>query len=246
MEEDGSLSLPAYSDAITAAIDDGVDILNVSAGEPWRGPTAANPNVSETKRAVKEDIIVVAAAGNWKADQERRPPVHCPAALEDVIAVGGFVTDCPAEMGDEPSHEEIGPYYIKHDTDYQNNEIISEGPFCGRKGCVDGKSCISNSVERPWERNVLPTGGKPDVLAPMHVPTYNEHAKPILNSGSSFAAPIVTGSLAIILDELRRSEGQDLNAYQAREAVVNGSTPIDEGKIKKYDAMGTRRFLGLH
>lgn len=245
VNSDRKLPIDAYSDAITRAIEDEVDILNISAGDPWPGPIAANPSLQETKRAIDEELIVVAAAGNWKTDQETRPPVHCPAALEDVIAVGGFLVDCPATIGEESDSENEGPYYIKKDPDYEYQEQIPEGPFCGERGCINGRGCIPNKVERSWERNPQPTGEKPDVLAPFLIGEKSPDGKYVFNGGTSFAAPIVTASLACILDELRRSEKHGLNAYQARQAVVNGASPIDEGKLPKFDAMGARRELGL-
>ena len=242
---DRKIPIEAFADGITAAIDDGVDILNISAGEPWGGPIDANPYVSELKRAIAAGIIVVGAAGNWKVTQENRPPVHCPGALQDVIAVGGFVTDCPAKMGEEPADSPVGPYYIAHDPQSTYGDRIPEGPFCGRNGCTDGKGCISNNRERPWEYNPSPIGEKPEVLAPVHIPTVNADGNPILDIGTSFAAPIVTGSLGTILDELRRSEGSELTPYRARESVMDGATEIYEGTLRKYDAMGTREALGL-
>lgn len=243
--EDRTLPLDAYSDAISAAIEDGVDILNVSAGDPWRGPVRTNPNVLETQRAIDEEIMVVAAAGNWKPNQDTRPPVHCPAALNDVIAVGGMVSGCPVSPGDEPSDETKGPYYVLKDEAYEYPELTPEGPFCGQEGCVDGKSCITNQTEKPWSRNVQTTAGKPDVIAPMHIPVETNDGKQLLKTGTSFAAPIVTGSLGCILDELRRSDVTDPTPYQMRQATIDGAVQIDEGKLSKFDAMGVRKVLGL-
>ena len=243
--EDGTLPLEAYSDAITAAIDDEVDLLNVSAGDPWPGPIRANPNVAETQRAFDEGITVVAAAGNWKPKQENRPPVHCPAALEDVIAVGGFVAHCPADPGEERSEEETGPYYIRLDSESEYREPVPNDAFCGQVGCIGGDSCLTNKSEVPWEYNAQPTGGKPDILAPVHVPIRDADGDRWLAAGSSFAAPIVTGSLARILDELNRTDHRTATPYRLREAITGGAAPLDEGKQVKYDAMGVRRELGL-
>ncbi len=243
--EDGTLPLGAYSDAITAAIEDGVDLLNVSAGDPWPGPVQANPNVSETRRALDEGITVVAAAGNWTSKQEGRPPVHCPAALEDVIAVGGFASRCPANPGEESPDRKTGPYYIRKNPEVEYDEFIPDGTFCGQVGCIDGDSCLTNKSDVPWQYNPQPTGGKPDVLAPVYIPVETADGKRLLASGSSFAAPIVTGSLARILDELNRTDRQPATPYRLREAVIDGAAPLDEGRQAKYDAMGVRRELGV-
>ena len=242
---DGKLPLEAYSDAISAAIDDGVDILNVSAGDPWRGPIALNPNIPETKRALHENITVIAAAGNWKSNQENRPPIHCPAALEDVIAVGGFVSKCPAEPGNESPENQKGPYYILQKPDFEYHEAVPDEGFCGQVGCIDGDSCIIRQTNKKWEYNAQPTGGKPDVVAPVHFPVETLDGNRFLRSGSSFAAPIVTGSLGCILDELNRTDRATVTPFQLRMAVIEGGAPLDGGTQVKYDAMGVRKALGL-
>jgi subtilisin family serine protease len=243
--EDGTLPLEAYSDAISTAIEDDVDILNVSAGDPWRGPIAINPNVPETKRALDAGITVVAAAGNWKPNQEDRPPVHCPAALEDVLAVGGFISECPAAPGDEDATESNGPYYVLKNEGFEYSDRVSENTLCGQIGCVDGSSCITKQSDKPWEYNPQPASGKPDVLAPVHFPHERSNGKRFLGSGSSFAAPIVTGSLACIIDELNRTGNAAVTPFQLRRAVIDGGASMNISAQTKYDAMGTRRALGL-
>lgn len=243
--ENRKLPLDAYSEAITAAIEDEVDIVNISAGDPWRGPVRANPSVLETQRAIDEGITVVAAAGNWKPSQDTRPPVHCPAALDDVIAVGGLISECPASPGDEPRDETKGPYYVLKDDTYEFPALTPEGPFCGQEGCINGKSCIANQIDKPWSRNVQTTAGKPDILAPMHIPVETNDGKQFLKTGTSFAAPVVTGALGCVLDELRRSNDTEATPYQVRQATVDGAVPMDKGKLRKFDAMGVRKVLGL-
>lgn len=244
LNDDGRIPLEAYSEAITRAINDDVDILNVSAGDPWRAEISLNPNIPETKRALEEGITIVAAAGNWRHDEDQ-PPVHCPAALEDVIAVGGMVTDCPAEIGSEPSDEQVGPYYIEKDEDEEYEEAIPEDGFCGWSGCVDKSGCFRKQIERPWEYNPYSSGNKPDILAPVYTTGYSENGYPILNCGTSFAAPIVAGELAAIMDEARNDNRMEPSPFEMRRAVIDGGRRIDEGSHLKFDAMGTRKELGL-
>lgn len=251
VKEDQQLSLTAFSAAISAAIDDGVDILNISAGRPWEDLVSTNPAALEAKRAIEAGITVVAAAGNWYPDrQDSRPPVHCPAALDEVIAVGGLETVCPVEVGTEPADEKIGPYYA---VPSQPNEDISEltptdSAFCGSNGCIGGESCITNQEEREWEYNPLPTGDKPDVLAPMHIPLSVDGegtSTEKLTCGTSFAAPIVSASLANIYGELIEDGREMPKPHEVRYAARSGGKRIDSGKMLKYDAMGTRRALGV-
>lgn len=233
--EEKSLPLRAYNEAIERAIEDDVDILNISAGDPWPGPVAANPNVPITRKAIREGITVVAAAGNAEDDRER-PPVHCPAAAEEVVAVAGLTTLCPANPGDEPANERRGPFY------YMGDE--GQTALCSRNGCVDGGSCISEQVETEWSGNPQPTQNKPDVLAPVVSPTtYNDEIE--LNIGTSFAAPIVTASLGRIFSELREQDRQIPAPHRVREIVREGSFSLVDSNVGKYDGVETRAVLNL-
>lgn len=249
VKENQKLSLTAFSEAISAAIGDGVDILNISAGRPWEHLVSTNPAALEAKRAIDAGITVVAAAGNWYPDrQDSRPPVHCPAALDEVIAVAGLETVCPVKIGEEPSEERIGPYYAVPDMPEEEvDELTPTGrAFCGSNGCIDGESCITNQEEREWEYNPLPTGEKPDVLAPMHMSLSGndgETSTVKLSCGTSFAAPIVSASLANIYGELLEDGREIPEPHEIRHAVRSGGKRIDSGKMLKYDAMGTRKAL---
>lgn len=239
VNSDGNMPLEAYSDAITAAISDRVDLINLSAGDPWPAPIDKNPNIIETKRLIDENIPVVAAAGNYYPnEQDNPPPVHCPSALEPVISVGGLITKCPYSLGDEPAEEREGPYFINGD--------CTEFPdaYCGEQGCVGGESCITNQEEKAWGRNPLATGGKPDVLAPMHtIESHNEEC--CLGGGTSFAAPLVTGSLASIFSEIRESSKDIPPPHDVRKAARSGSVRISDSQIGKYNAMGTRGYFRI-
>jgi len=247
VDEDKSLPLDAFSEAVTKAIEDQVDIINISAGDPWRGPVNANPAVQEVKRAIDEDITVVAAAGNYDPEeQDTRPPVHCPAAHDPVIAVGAMEVNCPIKPGKEPADQGGRPYYcIPEKRDDLLEVRPTENAFCGQQGCVNGESCIRNQNESEWDYNPLQTDNKPDIFAPMHRPIKDANGDHLLKVGTSFAAPIVTASLGCIYSELH-DMGQELpRPHEARDAVINGGFPIGEGPHNKYDAMATRGELGI-
>lgn len=247
VDEDGTLPLDSFSDAITRAIEDGVDILNISVGDPWRGPVHVNPAVREVERAVDQEITVVAAAGNYNPRaQGDRPPVHCPAAFDPVIAVGGMEVLCPVAPGSEPDGEPAGPYYCIPPEDGADLLLQdTDRSFCSQNGCVGGESCISNSTAVEWEFNPQPTGGKPDILAPMHRPTGSTDGPHFLKSGTSFATPTVAASIGCIYSELLEMERELPRPRTVRGAVVEGGFPVDDSPHKKYDAMGTREALGI-
>jgi len=249
VRDDGHLCLEAFSDSITSAIDDDVDILNISSGDPWRSSTQTNPVVQETTRAIDEGISIVASAGQHDPEnQDSKPPVFCPAAHSSVIAVGGLEVYCPAELNAEPddcADDPIGPYYILRDGDTHDNSPYNVA-YCGANGCLGNESCITNQEEKPWERNPLPTGGKPDVLAPMHSLLYTkENGNYRLTHGTSFAAPLVTASIANIFAELREENRSNPAPHEVRTAVRRGGMRIGTSDLLKYDAMGARSPLGL-
>ena len=79
----------------------------------------------------------------------------------------------------------------------------------------------------------------------MHIIKRNSEGDPYLGVGTSFAAPLVSGSLACVFSEL-----QDLNQSipepsEVRDAVRRSSYGISDMRVGKYDAMGVRRMLGI-
>jgi len=245
VNEDRDLTLGAFSDAVTQAIEDEVDLVNISAGDPWPGPIDLNPCIPEVRRLIDAGISVVAAAGNYYPErQHKKPPVHCPSAAEEVISVGAFISECPHEPGREPTERRAGPYFCIPETE-EVREAGCLGTYCGEQGCVDGKSCITNQSDSSWDRNVLPTGGKPDALAPMHILQGDNDGDWVIKGGSSFAVPLVTGSLACVFSELRDLGKEVPPPYVVRNAVRNGVTSMKGNQIGKYDAMGVRDVLSV-
>ena len=243
VNENRQVPIEAYTDAIDEAISDDIDLLNVSAGEAWRGPIDANAYVRQTKRAIRNDITVVAAAGNQK-ERSDDLPIHCPSAHENIISVGGLVAECPADP--KPAKDtdpKTGPYYIFPDED-EEYLGTTDRPFCGYQECVNGDDCIEHRTEKVWEHNPIPTDGKPDALAPVLYPIGEISGRCKINTGTSYAAPVVSGALGSIFGELR-ANGHSLPAPSiAREIVAKATTPIDtDSPAGKLNALDLRNRL---
>lgn len=241
VESDRTLRADPFDRAVDAAIQDEVDILNISAGDPWPGPVDLSPSSRTIERAIENDIVVVAAAGN-SPDSDSRRPIHCPAAVEEVIAVGGFVADCTSAAcnteGDGGVEHPDGTYWAHKRDEVEYPSRTPDGVFCGQQGC-DGSDCIRNQHERPWEGNVLPTDNKPDILAPVHYPEMMNGSSPYLQVGSSFAAPVVTGTLGMIFGELIGGYNETPSAWDTRQAIRSSAVRIDEGDLRKLNVQRT-------
>lgn len=94
--EDGKMSLEYVNSAIQYAIDNNVDVINMSLGNEFNNPNL--PGIQETKtlinEAIEKNIIVIAAVGNGDEDGNRIDGKNIyPAAIENVIGVGALQTD---------------------------------------------------------------------------------------------------------------------------------------------------------
>lgn len=192
-------------------------------------------------------ITVVAAAGNSFPDNKPKP-VHCPAAVEDVIAVGGLEVECTASIDSElesksSETERSGPYWAKKEINKEYPKMTPNGVFCGQRKCYEDRDCIPNQHSLPWKGNPLPTDGKPDVLAPVHYPDVLSDGSPYLCVGSSYAAPIATGTLGLIFSEISAALSDYPSPYDTRQAIVSGATRIDEGHLKKLNVTRTLNRL---
>ena len=95
-DQDGCLSLEYVNSAIRYAIDQNVDIINMSLGNEFDNTN--NTGLQTTKQlieeAIEKNIVVVAAVGNGDEDGNRKSGENIyPAAFEGVIGVGALKTN---------------------------------------------------------------------------------------------------------------------------------------------------------
>lgn len=215
--------------AIADASSGDQELMNLSVGvahsEHEHGDCGGQCRIAdETRLAIESGTSVVAATGNRK--REDPLAAHCPALLDNVIGVGGFVSHCTTDLVET---EDSGQYWIRSEN--------LHGPFCGQRGCNQSATCEANRYEQPWQGNVSFHNAVPDVLAPVHHPAGSKD-DPILQSGTSFGTGIVTGILASLLSDLSTIRNSP-TPIELRRAVSNGSTSIDRGPLEKFDAAGT-------
>lgn len=225
--EDADIKPFDYANAIALAQEQDVDILNVSYGEFMPDCEGDCPFCYATERALEEDITVVAAAGNH---ERNKPSIFCPSLKEDTISVSGMIAQCTKEAKGIPD----GAYRLPNlETPYEAEDRV----YCGQKGCENGVNgiCTHHLTERPWDGNPNSVGEKPDVLAPAHLILPDSNGGLKTETGTSYAAPLVTASLAIAYSKVAEDDLPFPNPYQARQSVRASGYRIRDTTTSKLD-----------
>lgn len=223
---------------IEQAIDDGVDVLNVSAGRHHH-------NCGSESCVFRKHILpaidggtnVVAACGNERG--RRGEHVLCPALFRSTVGVGGFVNECDGYVPDTGTDDRL----VADVSNYHRIDGHEQGPFCSMGTCGTGASCDDRRRERWWNDNVRPFKGKPDLLAPVHKPELQDGQNVVFIAGTSFATPIVTGAVASLRGEFSNSGPEEI-----RNTLVETGTEIDDEISQspppvKLDATQARQYL---
>ena len=167
--------------AITQAVEQGANVINVSGGQLTASPESDQLLANAVRLCQEKNVLIVAAAGNDGCEC-----LHLPAALESVLAVGAM---------DSQGHPLNFSNWGKA---YQNQGILALG------------------------ENIL--GATPD-------------GGTTLRSGTSFATPIVTGIVALLLSiQLQRGEKPD--PHRVREAILKSALPCNS-----LNSLDARRCL---
>lgn len=180
--------IPAFSDgrngpscsqldlarAITLAVQEGANIINISGGELVSGGEA-EPHLQKAVNFCKENgVLIVAAAGNDGCDC-----LHVPAAMPSVLAVGALDA-----FGNPLLNSNYG-------IQYKNQGILAPG---------------ENIV------GAIPHGGLGK------------------KTGTSFATPLVTGVLALMLS-IQNKNNNKLDTEQAMKILLESAFPCDSTEI---------------
>ncbi len=157
--------------AITQAVEQGANVINISGGQLTASPESDQLLANAVCLCQERNVLIVAAAGNNGCEC-----FHLPAALESVLAVGAM--DSQGNPLDFSNWGEV----------YQNQGILALG-----------ENILGASLG----------GGT------------------ALKSGTSFATPIVSGIVALLLSiQLQRGEKPDPHAI--RGAILKSALPCNQ------------------
>ena len=177
--------------AITQAVEQGANVINISDGQLAASPES-DPFLANAVRLCQENnVLIVAAAGNDGCDC-----LHVPAALESVLAVGAM----------DAQGNPIG--FSNWGEAYQNQGILALG---------------ENIL------GAIPGGGT------------------AAKTGTSFATPIVSGIVALLLS-IQRQQGKNPNRYAVRDAILQSALPCNQpkGSNSRRCLVGTLNISGAY
>lgn len=209
--------------AIVDAGSAGVDVLNLSIGKMHECGGSCTLSRETELVVAEDDVCAVAATGNQDQTSERHG-VACPALLDCVVGVGGYIPACTHDaLRDDTS----GQWWVE-------NGDNMYGPYCGQQNCCPGEGCEMNRNEHLWKGNVSFHNTVPDTLAPVVEVHTTVDDEIVYQAGTSFAAPLVTGIIANVLSMLGE-EANSLSVTEIREAVQFSGSEIDDSEFLKLD-----------
>ena len=215
--------------AIADATEADVDVLNISAGIPHECGGRCILSREAKLAAEIDNVCIVAAIGNQDNETVEKEGVNCPALLDSVIGVGGYVPTCEADID---RGKQSSQWWL------ENGNII--GPFCGQTGdCCSDEICETNRKEEPWKANVSFHNAAPDVLAPVIDINGSSLSEMTFQVGTSFAAPIISALLARMLGELDEIPSVD----KIQKSIRLTGKQLDESDLIKMDETAARGFL---
>lgn len=234
---------------------DKVDIINFSGGVDHSNDGNSGCSAYKqpcklrkaARKAIDDGTVVVAAAG----DTVKHDHMACPAILDDVISVGGFVPKCATRLN--TSDDLLGknlqtkppnagwiepPEGAKEDLDEYNTDLV----VCTGHDCLPSptSSCDKCRKDVPWTYNVPSYRNKPDTLAPAVMA--NQGYPSTMASGSSWAAPFATLVAGLILSGAK-SQKSNVSPQELRKGIRKANRPLDDGTEKMLNATGAIEYI---
>jgi len=221
--------MSTISDAIVWAYENGADVISLSLGQLT--PNNGQDEMSQTiDRIAEKGVVVVVAAGNFGRGSERgkRQPktIGAPAASPNALTVGANLFDPSMNGYKVAEFSSIGPVEVSSDLTNPINikpDIVAPGvdilaPLASGQNLSNGQIAQINGSAKngstPIYTNI--------VLEPSIQQFYT------FKSGTSMATPIVSGSVALILDAFKKSKGitNDIQWQSERSKPIGNSRNV--------------------
>jgi serine protease AprX len=220
--DDGSGLASNVIEAIDWAIENrkahNIRIINLSLGAPVLQSYRDDPVCEAVDRAVAAGIVVVAAAGNFGMNKDGRLAwggITSPGNHPSVITVGAIDTHGTAKRSDDT----VARYSSRGPTRYDlvlKPDLVAPG-----SGVVSAEAAASYLSKTYPERHVAGAGAD----AYMQL------------SGTSMAAAVVSGAVALVLEQMR-----NLNPRETKAVIQNTSSRIESEGLAVVGA-GTLNVL---
>jgi serine protease AprX len=196
----------------------GIDIINVSLGHPIFEPAATDPLVQAVEAASRAGIVVVASAGNYGVNP-----------LTGQVGYGGTFSP-----GNAPSAITVGAVRT-FDTTTRVDDLVAEyssrGPtwydaFAKPDIVAPGHRLLGAAATSQLLYQMLPSltqsiGGRPYVKL----------------SGSSMAAGVVSGSVALLIEEARATYGAVPPVHAMKAMLQTSALPMADATGTPYDVL---------
>ena len=222
LDRDGSGRTSDVTRAIEFAVANqarlGIDIINLSLGHPILEPAATDPLVPAVEHAVRAGIVVVASAGNLGTNPETGEPgyagITSPGNAPSAITVGASNMNETVTRTDD----QVAPFSSRGPTWYDG---LAKPDLV-----APGQNLVSNG---PYNSKLYRTYQKIRVGA--------QHMK---LSGSSMAAGVTTGVVALVLEasHTRSSHGDvapSLTPNAVKAILEYTALPLQDERGGDYD-----------
>jgi serine protease AprX len=206
-----------------------IRVVNVSLGHPVFEPAATDPLVQAAEALVARGIVVVASAGNLGIDPRDNQPGHggvtSPANGPRIIAVGAVDSKGTLARTDDG----VAEYSSRGPTRF---DLIAKPDLV-----APGHRVVSLSAPASSLFAAFPS---------LQVPIGNESAASyMLLSGTSMAAPIVSGTAALMLEANSRLSANAVRAVLEFTAQRLTSTSLLAQGAGQLNALGAVRLARL-
>jgi subtilisin family serine protease len=197
----------------------GIDVLNLSLGHPIYEPAASDPLVQAVEAAVRAGITVVVAAGNMGMNpatgQVGYAGISSPGNAPSAITVGSSRT-----MGTTTRQDDLV------------SDFSSRGPtwfdaFAKPDVVAPGQFLASAATTAQVLYGMLPM---------LRAPSYGGRAYLHL-SGTSMAAGVVSGTVALMIEQSKASFGVRPSSHAIKAMLQRSAIPLSNTAGERYDVL---------